>query len=297
MTLPADPLSPGSSAVDPPAGDASTGVDPAAGGSAALSNPAAGGSAALSNPAAGGPAALSNAATTQPTVDGSAQGGFEIALQYLDAEILAGRYVNGSRLPAERDLAAQLGVSRGAVREAIRVLQAQGILVSGAGRGNGTRVQATPTNAMGRILRLQLALDVVSFADLTETRVALERAACAAAARRREPEPLERARQIQHRMRGELDPDPFNDLDTQFHVALAEAGDNRLMSDITVAIRRAVQAPISIAEHAHAQWAQVRQTLVAQHDAMLAAICDGDPELATRLTEEHIRHAYDTLLR
>lgn len=238
-----------------------------------------------------------SAATTQPAADRpDPRGGFEIALRHLDAEILAGRYANGTRLPAERDLAAQLGVSRGAVREAIRVLQAQGILVSGAGRGNGTRVQATPTNAMGRILRLQLALDVVSFADLTETRVALERAACAAAARRREPEPLERARQLQDRMRAEPEPDPFNELDTQFHVALAEAGDNRLMSDITVAIRRAVQDPISIAEHAHTSWQQVRETLIAQHDAILTAICDGDPELATRLTEHHIRQAYQTLL-
>ncbi|HCW41944.1 MAG TPA: FadR family transcriptional regulator, partial [Cutibacterium acnes] len=44
--------------------------------------------------------------------------------------------------------------------------------------------------AMGRILRLQLALDVVSFADLTETRIALEKAACAAAAKVRAPVPL-----------------------------------------------------------------------------------------------------------
>ncbi len=225
-----------------------------------------------------------------------AHGGFDVALGFIDAQILAGRYANGTRLPAERDLAAHLGVSRGAVREAIRVLQAQGILVSGTGRGNGTRVQARPSNAIGRILRLQLALDVVSFADLTETRVALERAACAAAARRREPEPLARAEALQERMRDELDPDPFNELDTQFHVALAEAGDNRLMSDITVAIRRAVQGPISIAEHAHASWQEVRRSLVDQHDGMLTAIRDGDPELATRLTEEHIRHAYQTLL-
>lgn len=236
-------------------------------------------------------------ATKQPTADNPGpQGGFDVALGYIDSQILAGEYVNGTRLPAERDLAIHLGVSRGAVREAIRVLQAQGILVSGAGRGNGTRVQATSTNAMGRILRLQLALDIVSFADLTETRVALERAACAAAARRREPEPLDRARELQQRMRTALDPNPFNELDTQFHVALAEAGDNRLMSDITVAIRRAVQDPISIAEHALVSWPTVRQTLIDQHDAMLTTICEGDIERAARLTEEHIRHAYRILL-
>lgn len=97
-------------------------------------------------------------------------------------------------------------------------------------------------------------------------------------------------------MRTALDPNPFNELDTQFHVALAEAGDNRLMSDITVAIRRAVQDPISIAEHALVSWPTVRQTLIDQHDAMLTAICEGDIERAARLTEEHIRHAYRILL-
>lgn len=241
------------------------------------------------------PTSQTSRATQQPASGLESQGGFEVALGHLDAEILAGRYTNGTRLPAERELAAQLGVSRGAVREAIRVLQAQGILVSGTGRGAGTRVQAIPTNAMGRILRLQLALDLVSFADLTDSRVALECAACSAAAVRREPEPLARAKALQDRMRAELEPDPFNELDTQFHVALAEAGANRLMSDLTVAIRRAVHDPISRAEHALTDWQQFRSELVAHHDAILGAIIEGDPHKAARLSENHIRRAYRLL--
>ncbi|MCU7478871.1 GntR family transcriptional regulator [Cutibacterium acnes 21G] len=176
-------------------------------------------------------------------------GGFSVVMRHIDDEILAGRWVNGSRLPPERELAASLSVSRGAVREAIRALEAQGILSSGTGRSNGTRVDARPSDAMGRILRLQLALDVVSFADLTETRIALEKAACAAAAKVRAPVPLTRATDLLVQMHDAMQPDSFNALDTAFHVALAEAGDNRLMRDLTVAIREAVHLPILEAEH------------------------------------------------
>ncbi|WP_195839883.1 FadR/GntR family transcriptional regulator [Cutibacterium porci] len=217
-------------------------------------------------------------------------------MRHIDDEILAGRWVNGSRLPPERELATSLGVSRGAVREAIRALEAQGILSSGTGRGNGTRVDARPSDAMGRILRLQLALDVVSFADLTETRVALEKAACAAAAKVRAPEPLARASDILAQMHDAMQPDSFNSLDTAFHVALAEAGDNRLMSNLTVAIRKAVHLPILKAEHSLIGWDTWREGLVNDHKEMLAAIENGDSERAAEVTEAHIRNAYETLL-
>nr|WP_307890963.1 FadR/GntR family transcriptional regulator [Acidipropionibacterium jensenii] len=286
---------PGSDAANTAPDGVDPGLDPGVGPDGSSAADPAGAPLRAAGEAGISPTSQTSRATQQPAPGSESQGGFEVALGHLDAEILAGRYSNGTRLPAERELAAQLGVSRGAVREAIRVLQAQGILVSGTGRGAGTRVQATPTNAMGRILRLQLALDLVSFADLTESRVALECAACSAAAVRREPEPLDRARALQDRMRAELEPDPFNELDTQFHVALAEAGANRLMSDLTVAIRRAVHDPISRAEHALTDWQQFRSELVAHHDAILDAIIEGDPHKAARLTEDHIRSAYQLL--
>lgn len=222
--------------------------------------------------------------------------GFSVVMHHIDDEILTGTWVNGSRLPPERELAASLGVSRGAVREAIRALEAQGILTSGTGRGNGTRVDAHPSDAMGRILRLQLALDVVSFADLTETRVALEMAACAAAAKVRAPGPLARATDLLGQMHDAMQPDSFNTLDTAFHVALAEAGDNRLMSDLTMAIREAVHLPILEAEHSLIGWDNWRDGLVCDHEEMLTAIGNGDPVRAAEVTEAHIRNAYETLL-
>ena len=67
-------------------------------------------------------------------------GGFESVLEYLTGEILGGRVPPGSRLPNERELATQLGASRSAVREALKVLQAQGVVTSEAQRRAADRV-------------------------------------------------------------------------------------------------------------------------------------------------------------
>ena len=79
-------------------------------------------------------------------------GGFDTVLDFLTGEILAGRVAPDSRLPNERELAAQLGASRSAVREAIKVLQAQGVITSNTGPGRGTRVAASQGAALGRML-------------------------------------------------------------------------------------------------------------------------------------------------
>ena len=221
--------------------------------------------------------------------------GFEVALGYLDSQILAGELANGSQLPPERDLAVRLGVSRGAVREAIRVLQAQGIIVTHSGRSHGTRIQSMPSNALGRILRLQLALDALTVADLTETRIALERAACAAAARHRRPETLATAAALLERMLVVQDPIAFNQLDTDFHIALAETGGNRLTRDLTAAIREVIQVPIQVAENRIADWTRLRQALIHEHNGIYEAISAGQPNLAMERAETHIRNAYARL--
>lgn len=97
--------------------------------------------------------------------------GFEGVLDYLTNEILEGRVVPGDRLPNERILAAQLGASRSAVREAIKVLNAQGVLTSSAGPGGGTRVAARQGAALGRMLRLHVALDAISFTEIGRAHV------------------------------------------------------------------------------------------------------------------------------
>lgn len=222
--------------------------------------------------------------------------GFEVAFGYLEQGILDGKYSRGSQLPPERILAAQLGVGRGAVREAIRVLQAQGIVVSETGPGNGTRIQTAPVGALGRMLRLHIALGAMSFSDLTETRVALERVAATVAARTGEAEPLARAEHLIELSVERTSIEEFNDLDTQFHVAIAEAGRNRLIHDLSVAIRQAAEEPIRQAEEQLAEWDAVRRLLIDEHRAILAAVRTGAVVAAADRAEAHIRHAYAVLV-
>lgn len=219
-------------------------------------------------------------------------GGFEHALDYLTGEILAGRVAAGERLPNERELASELGASRSAVREAIKVLQAQGVVTSATGRAGGTTVGTGQGVAFGRMLKLHVALEAVSFAEITETRVVLERAAAVAAV----GQPgLEEVRRLAEEMVPVQEPAQFNDLDTAFHVAIAAVGDNRLIRDMTIAIREAVADRILSAEERHPNWPGLRSRLVEEHLAIVAALEAGDGERAADLSEDHVRAALAAL--
>lgn len=222
--------------------------------------------------------------------------GFDVALHHIESAIQSGDYVAGMQLPPERELATKLAVGRGAVREAIRVLQAQGIVVSGTGPGNGTRIRVTPGDAFARMLRLHLALDSTTVPDLTETRVVLERAACEAAAQHFPCSALTRAKLLLERMETHNGTDDFNSLDTAFHVALVEASGNHMLTMICTAIRHTLARPIRMAELELDDWPGFRARLVLEHRAIVEAIERGDGKLAGRRAEEHIRNAYAELL-
>jgi DNA-binding FadR family transcriptional regulator len=237
----------------------------------------------------------SDTAVLTPTSGEAPTGGFEMVITHLTDAILDRTFPSGSRLPTERQLAADLGVGRSAVREAIKVLQAQGIITTAAGPAHGTRISTTAGDAFGRMLRLHLALGSADFGELTDTRVVLERAAVAAAARRATPEVLQPARDLAERMASVTGSEEFSVLDTDFHVALASLGENRLICDLTVAIRQAVAPIIRDAQRVLPDWESLRQRLVREHLGILDAVAAGREDEAAELTEQHIRNAHTAL--
>lgn len=237
-----------------------------------------------------------NGAMTGGSRADASLGGFDTALEYIQQEILQARATAGTRLPGERELAEKLAVSRGAVREALKVLQAQGIITSQVGPGGGTRVAAHPGPAFGRILTLHIALHAVSFDELTDTRVALERVATLAAASSMSDAVLETLENLCVEMASVRDTSAFNDLDTAFHIEIAKAGNNRLVRDLTVAIREAVAPHIVAAEHTIDDWNLFRATLIEDHRRIVDALSHGDGELAAEINELHIRRAHAALL-
>ncbi len=220
---------------------------------------------------------------------------YEVVLRHIEAGILAGTHRPGDQLPPERDLATQLGVSRSAVREAMRVLQTQGLITSSTGPGRGTRIAPARGNALARIFQLHLSLSDAGTADLTETRVALERSSAALAAQRATARSVRRLRSMTSAMEAAEGVDEFNDLDTEFHVLIARAGRSELLADLTVAIRQAVRETIRTASTTLPDWLGHRRVLIDEHQEILAAIEAGDPAASANLVEHHIRRAYATL--
>ena len=222
---------------------------------------------------------------------------YELVLQRIETQIVSGVLRAGQRLPPERDLAELLGVSRPAVREALRVLEAQGVVRSqvGQGPGSGTTIDRVPRDALARLLRLHVALGSFALEDVVDTRVALERSIVVLACRNARPQDLARMRSALLAMdEPEVDRETFNQLDTDFHVAMAEAGGNRLMSDVTRAIRESVRIPILAAMTAMPEtgkrgWARARDGLRADHHAIFNAVEAGHAEQAADLLEAHIR--------
>lgn len=221
---------------------------------------------------------------------------YELVVDRVEEQILSGALAVGDRLPSERDLAAMLEVSRAAVREAIRALEAQGVVRSELGRDGGTVVCALPAQALAHFLRLHVALANFAVTDVVDARIMLERESAGLAARRATPQEKQELADLVARMDAALDDrDAFNELDTAFHVAIAEAGGNLLVADMTTAIRDSLRRPILRAFHAVQDWPELAAGLQEGHHRVIEAILDGDAAAAADAVEAHIRSAHDAL--
>lgn len=218
-------------------------------------------------------------------------GTYEMVLAHIERGLTSGELRPGDRLPAERELAGNLGASRQAVREALRVLQAQGVIRSqvGTGDGSGTVVVPAPARALGRVLQLHLAVDSFPVDDVTEARVMLERFSAGLAARRRSAADLLAMAAELDTMDADLDPEAFSDSDIAFHVRIAGAAGNRLVNELTVAIRESVRGML-LGAMREVDWPSLRERLRGEHRAIHAALTDGDGDRAAELMERHIRH-------
>ncbi|NHN55923.1 FadR family transcriptional regulator [Calidifontibacter sp. DB0510] len=226
------------------------------------------------------------------------QRAWEQVVAWVEDRVLDGRLVRGATLPAERDLAQQLGVSRAAVREGVRTLQASGVLRSavGAGTAGGTTISGVPDEALTRLLSLHVALANFPPYDVTQARVALERASVGLAAVHASPEQRTAMRAALAAMDDdELSMADFNLHDTVFHVEIARAAGNRLVTDLTVAIRESMRRPILAGLEALDDWLPARDALRHEHHAIMTAIEEHRGEDAADLMQAHIWSAFERM--
>jgi GntR family transcriptional repressor for pyruvate dehydrogenase complex len=217
----------------------------------------------------------------------------QVAEQIREA-ILDRELVPGTRLPTERELAAQFGVSRTTIREALRALQAQGLL-TGGGRTTPLRttVREVGSGPLSEALSTVVRLRTVSLGDLVELRCALESAALGGAARGSDGTRLEEARAALAEMRrDDVTPEEFHEADVRFHVSLAAASGNEAMHLVMLAIRDAIASHLLDGLHRQENGRATLRRLVREHAAILQAVEEGDGKRAGELVRSHVMGFY-----
>lgn len=218
----------------------------------------------------------------------------------LRARISGGGYKAGDRLPSEAQLTREFSVSRTVVREAIAALRADGLVEPR--QGAGVFVLEPPAAERQPFRNIDLAR-VSSLIEMLELRTAVEGDAAGLAALRRSPgqeEKIIEAFEAFHaRARAGL---PTAEADFAFHEAIAEATNNprfgeflRILGPMLIP-RRAVSETGSEAALPAPDLAR----LIAEHEAILAAIQDGDEARAREAMRQHLRNSqarYRAMLR
>ncbi|HTJ84249.1 MAG TPA: FCD domain-containing protein [Polyangiaceae bacterium] len=209
--------------------------------------------------------------------------------------IVSGKVTTGTELPSEKELTRDLGVGRSTVREALRILQAQGLL-SGGDTVSTKRPRVSTKEALN-LAAAQAMENVVRLAsvpldDLVELRVVLEGAAVVGAAKSRRSR-IPAARDALEAMRtvGE-DVDAFRAADLRFHRALADASGNAAFPLVMGVLRSAIGAHLGEALHREAEPRRVMAKLVREHEAILDAVESGDGDRAEELVARHVRAFY-----
>ncbi len=159
----------------------------------------------------------------------------EIAKQIMDL-ISNGDLKPGEHLPSERELCINFGASRSSLREALRCLSIVGVL--NARVGEGTSVAVDGGKFLRKIIEWRLITERHDIENLLEVRIALEGVSAAKTALDGKPEDVEKLRKILAKMKKAIgDEKAFAALDLEFHVTLANASGNILISDLISLIR------------------------------------------------------------
>lgn len=215
----------------------------------------------------------------------------ELVIGQVEEQIRRGALQRGDRLPGERQLSEMLGVSRTSVREALRSLEALGVITARttAGPDSGPTLAEEPSSALTSMLRLHLALSNFTEAEVIQTRLMVEEWAVREASRNASAEQLERLTATLDAMdkRG-LDILKFNSLDSEFHIGIANASGNRLVGYLTGALRDAVERLRLTAMRSLGPWSEVSLELQAQHRRILDCLRAGDESAAAEAIRAHL---------
>lgn len=211
-------------------------------------------------------------------------------------EIIAGRLAAGEQLPPEGDLADELGVSRLTLREGVRLLQAQGVIVPVPGSrhriapvGEWTGLEAVVRYSRSGGARRRASL------ELLEMRVMFETGAAELAAPRCTDADIARLSELVERMRtahADGDVPGFVEADLAFHDVIFAAADNRIL----IASMRPLTTMLEETRGETSAVLEIREHAIAEHAAVLSAMRTRSASDAREAMASHMRQTRDDLL-
>ncbi len=192
----------------------------------------------------------------------------------------------GAALPTERELVAQSGLSRASVREALRVLETEGLIVTRVGRNGGSVIRRPGHEAIARSLELYVRSHDVRVGALLEAREAIEPAAARLAALHRTDEDLDALRQIHELLKPVPDDvGAFVRINLQWHLAVVKASRNELL----IAFFSALSDPLYAAtEYRSLNTVALRREVVRAHERVIEAIAAKNADAAFRRMLRHV---------
>jgi GntR family transcriptional repressor for pyruvate dehydrogenase complex len=215
---------------------------------------------------------------------------FQRVVDVIEARLIAGELKPGDILPAERLLAEQFGVSRTVIREAIKILELQGVIEVQHGRG-AVVVKPSADSVASSVVRF-LRIQSSPLWALLELRTILEVEIAALAAERATPDDLKHLDEMLARMSGLVDrPSEYVELDMEFHRGLWRAAHNQLFPLV-------LEPFITLSRESRRLGANVPNAprrSIEVHRRVLAAVHARDQESAREIMREHFEQVAEFL--
>ncbi|EOT24167.1 hypothetical protein C805_02379 [Eubacterium sp. 14-2] len=152
---------------------------------------------------------------------------YEYVFEYFSEQILSGKLQLNDKIPTEREIAEQLGVSRNSIREVMHMLEITGLIECLQGSGN--YVRCNPMEYMLKSVNMVMALLDIDYAEIFHIRIGYEYAAVRLAVETATQEELEEMRQILEKMDQPMSSRESAKLDLEFHHTLVKSSHNRML--------------------------------------------------------------------
>ncbi|UUZ62753.1 FadR family transcriptional regulator [Polaromonas sp. P1-6] len=212
----------------------------------------------------------------------------DVLAEILREKILNGELDEGTDLPSERELGAQSGLSRASVREALRILEGEGLISTRLGRNGGSAVIRPSSAAIERSVGIFIRGQGIRLEAVLEARTVIEPSSARLAALHRTDADLEEIEKYQIKLEqasaaGEVDAYVRANLD--WHVQVVRASHNELLMAFISAVSHSVYVATDLDGF---NSVDVRNAVIQAHRRVTEAIRDRDGDAAERRMQRHV---------